>query len=43
MDKNGETVYEPGLTVVKDLLESEDSVKYLGFYILNSYVWLMLF
>ena len=30
MEKNGKVIYDPGLIVVKELLESEDLVKYLG-------------
>ena len=36
MDKNGEAVYEPSLIVVKELLKSEDPIKYLGIYVFNS-------
>ena len=42
-NKNGEAVYESNLIVVKELLESEDPVKYLGIYGLNSYMRSLLF
>ena len=43
-NKNEEIVYKPNLIVVKELLESEDPVKYLGiyFYVLNNCTWLRL-
>lgn len=32
LDRNREPVYEPGLINVRELLESEDPVRYLGIY-----------
>ena len=43
IDKNEEAVYEPGLIVVKELHESEDPIKYLGIYVLSSYMRSSLF
>ena len=35
IDKNGEPVYVPSLIIVKELLGSEDLIKYLGTYVFN--------
>ena len=42
LDKNGEPVYESGLINIKELLGSEDPVRYLSIYICvsNSSKWL---
>ena len=37
LDKNGEPVFESGLINVRELLGSEDPVRYLGIYFLFQY------